>query len=115
VACREERPTHQGERAVKALLAVAVAVLAASAAQAETCFSDFASPLAVQSIKDVQEQLAKKGYRPGKPDGQLGPRTCRAVLAFQKDAGMAADGRVDQKLQNELHFGRAPEPKRARR
>jgi peptidoglycan hydrolase-like protein with peptidoglycan-binding domain len=86
------------------LAAVAGGLLVASSAEAATCFSDFASPLAVQSIKDVQEQLARHGYRPGKPDGKLGPRTCRAVVAYQRDAGMTPDGRVDQKLQNSLHF-----------
>jgi peptidoglycan hydrolase-like protein with peptidoglycan-binding domain len=91
---------------VRLLLGAAALALSTGVAQAQTCFSDFASPLAVQSIKDVQEQLAKHGYKPGKADGQLGPQTCRAVRAYQKKAGLPVDGRVDQKLQNQLHFGR---------
>jgi peptidoglycan hydrolase-like protein with peptidoglycan-binding domain len=89
--------------------ATAAGLIAAASAEAATCFSDFASPLAVQSIKDVQEQLARQGYRPGKPDGRLGPQTCRAVVAYQRDAGMTPDGRVDQALQNNLHFGKRRE------
>jgi peptidoglycan hydrolase-like protein with peptidoglycan-binding domain len=90
-----------------AVATVALA-LASGAAQAQTCFSDFASPLAVQSIRDVQEELQKHGYKPGKADGQLGRNTCRAVRAYQKDAGLTVDGRVDPKLQNHLHFGQGP-------
>ena len=100
---------------MKLLLAAAAScLLAAGSAEAATCFSDFASPIAVESIRDVQEQLARHGYRPGRPDGKLGPQTCRAVVAYQRAAGLTPDGRVDQKLQNSLHFGnqRGARPRR---
>jgi peptidoglycan hydrolase-like protein with peptidoglycan-binding domain len=90
------------------ILAAAGILLAVGTARAVTCTSDFASPLAVQSIRDVQTKLAERGYRPGAADGKIGPRTCQAVLAFQKDAGVTRDGVLNQALQQRLHFGATP-------
>ena len=86
------------------LLAACCICFGGGAAGAVTCTSDFASALAVESIKDVQTKLADRGYRPGPPDGKLGRRTCRAVLAFQHDAKLPKDGIVNPALQQRLHF-----------
>lgn len=40
----------------------------------------------------LQKALLQRGYAPGAADAIFGPRTERAVRAFQKDAGLAVDG-----------------------
>lgn len=45
-------------------------------------------------VHDLQAQLAKLGYTLGKQDGQFGARTLAAVVAFQADNDIAADGIV---------------------
>lgn len=45
-------------------------------------------------VKAVQLMLFLHGYDPGEPDGIFGANTYNAVLAFQKDKGLDADGIV---------------------
>lgn len=45
----------------------------------------------------LQEQLNKKGFNTGTPDGILGPGTRRAISEFQNQQGMIADGFPDRK------------------
>lgn len=45
-------------------------------------------------VHDLQAQLAKLGYTLGKQDGQFGARTLAAVVAFQAENDIAADGIV---------------------
>lgn len=44
------------------------------------------------STKDVQVALKARGYDPGPLDGDAGSKTIAAVTAFQKTAGLVADG-----------------------
>ncbi|MFQ5966965.1 MAG: murein L,D-transpeptidase [Acidimicrobiia bacterium] len=46
------------------------------------------------AIVRVQERLADLGYRPGPADGNLGPATKAAIVAFQKREGLRVDGVV---------------------
>ena len=48
-------------------------------------------------IKQLQTVLDIVGFSPGKIDGVYGPLTQKAVLAFQKKAGLVADGIVGEK------------------
>jgi len=48
-------------------------------------------------IRRVQQALSERGYRPGRTDGIIGPRTTRALRAFQRQQGMAATGRIDHR------------------
>lgn len=45
-----------------------------------------------ETVRQLQQALKDKGYDPGEIDGIFGSRTKQAVLAFQKDNGLAADG-----------------------
>ncbi len=53
-------------------------------------------------IFEIQRLLARAGYDPGSPDGQLGPRTRKAIESFQRDQGLAVDGRPSQALKVRL-------------
>lgn len=44
------------------------------------------------SVKAMQEKLIALGYLDGAADGNFGPRTYRAVVAFQKANALSADG-----------------------
>lgn len=46
-------------------------------------------------VKELQSFLAEEGYDPGKPDGFMGPRTARALEAFQQDQGLSVTGEID--------------------
>ncbi len=47
-----------------------------------------------KDIKRIQTALKDKGFNPGALDGEFGPGTEAAVIAFQKSEGLAADGVV---------------------
>ena len=53
-------------------------------------------------IEQAQAQLARLGFRPGPADGKMGPRTRRAVEAFQAAAGLAITGKIDASLVDAL-------------
>ena len=98
------------KRGAAALLAALLVVLgphAASAAGSQPG-PQFAPTLAATSIADIQRQLAAHGYRPGAATGSVGAATRRAIIAYQKGAGLAPDGVASPALQNHLRFA---EPK----
>jgi putative chitinase len=45
-----------------------------------------------QAVVRLQRQLKKLGFNPGKIDGDFGPATKAALIAFQKSRGLLADG-----------------------
>lgn len=45
-------------------------------------------------VRLIQSLLSKIGYNPGAVDGIFGPQTRRAVIAFQRNNGITADGIV---------------------
>jgi murein L,D-transpeptidase YcbB/YkuD len=56
------------------------------------------TPLMVgDKIKEIQQALQDAGFDPGIIDGQFGPHTHAAVVAFQLSQGMLADGEVGPK------------------
>jgi localization factor PodJL len=50
------------------------------------------------AIRNVQAILSANGYDAGTPDGVIGGRTRSAILAFQKDNGLAETGDVTEEL-----------------
>src|ERR1051325_8484362 len=87
------------------LLSPAGRATAAAAAQAPSCRTDFPANLAATSLADIQQQLLIHGYDPGPAEGDLNGRTCRAIIAYQKDAGLQPDGIAGPMLQNQLRYG----------
>ncbi|WP_417766800.1 peptidoglycan-binding protein [Stappia sp.] len=49
-------------------------------------------------VMSVQRLLAKRGFDPGTPDGQVGPRTREAVRAFQEANGLPVTGAISKDL-----------------
>src|SRR5258706_11525736 len=46
------------------------------------------------AVKDLQQKLKSLGFDPNGIDGQFGPGTLAAVIAFQKSKGLQTDGMV---------------------
>ena len=51
---------------------------------------------------ELQRRLSAKGFETGGSDGRFGARTFEAILAYQKQAGLALDGVPSRKLLNHL-------------
>ncbi len=51
-----------------------------------------------KTVKSIQTKLASLGYKPGPADGILGRKTKDAIKAFQRDQGLAVNGKVTTKL-----------------
>ena len=56
-------------------------------------------------VGKIQILLADRGFDPGPSDGLVGPRTRQAVLAFQRQNGIATTGRIDRNLIAALSAG----------
>lgn len=50
------------------------------------------------SVMKAQDMLNQRGFNVGEPDGLIGPKTKRAIMEFQKSAGIPITGKVDKKL-----------------
>jgi peptidoglycan hydrolase-like protein with peptidoglycan-binding domain len=66
----------------------------AAAAQAVTAVHD--------RSKDIQAALKNAGFYAGAVDGKIGPKTKKAIEAFQKAKGLKVDGKVGPKTWAEL-------------
>ncbi|APH73461.1 peptidoglycan-binding protein [Aquibium oceanicum] len=51
-----------------------------------------------KAVQNIQLILNKNGYNAGSPDGIMGQNTRNAIMAFQKDNGLPADGEVSDEL-----------------
>ena len=61
-------------------------------------------------VLSLQRKLAEKGFSPGALDGNFGPGTEAAVMAFQQGEGLLADGVVGAKTAAALGFSEAELP-----
>src|ERR1700738_3116644 len=55
-----------------------------------------------EQIQQAQALLKEKGFDVGDVDGVLGPRTRRAVMAFQRQRGLELSGQIDQQTATAL-------------
>ncbi len=53
-------------------------------------------------VQKAQAMLNQRGFEVGQPDGVMGPKTKRAIMEFQRSAGIPATGKVDKKLLSSL-------------
>lgn len=58
--------------------------------------------LSIDQIFEIQHLLSDRGFSTGDPDGIPGSRTREAIRAFQKSAGLPADGFVSATLLEQL-------------
>ena len=58
------------------------------------------------AVRKMQDALKTKGYYKGAVDGKFGPATKAAVLQFQKNTGITADGKPGNKTLTALYEGR---------
>jgi len=54
------------------------------------------------NVKLIQTILIEAGFNPGKIDGELGPKTIKAVKKFQEKFGLKADGKIGYKTLSKL-------------
>ncbi|MEO3430773.1 peptidoglycan-binding domain-containing protein [Pelagibius sp. CAU 1746] len=87
----------QGALAALLVFHVAGAVAPPRAAQAAT-------QLETAYVRGVQKELLAHGYHPGPVDGIAGRQTRAAVRAYQRDAGLPADGVAGKRLLDHLKF-----------
>jgi peptidoglycan L-alanyl-D-glutamate endopeptidase CwlK len=59
-------------------------------------------------IMALQQALKARGFDPGVPDGDFGPGTEAAVIAFQKSEGLTPDGIVGPQTLDRLGMPAAP-------
>ena len=50
--------------------------------------------MAGPTVREIQMKLLASGFDPGIPDGEFGPHTQAAVVAFQLTHGLTPDGEV---------------------
>lgn len=55
-------------------------------------------------VATIKQELTAHGYETGPPSGTLDPDTVRAILQYQHDAGLTADGQATPELLNHLMF-----------
>jgi peptidoglycan L-alanyl-D-glutamate endopeptidase CwlK len=61
-------------------------------------------------VTSLQNKLQVTGFPPGAPDGNFGPATNAAVIAFQRSEGLVPDGIVGQDTAQALSFDAAVLP-----
>lgn len=67
--------------------------------------SEVRSPHAEAIVRQVQQLLVARGYRPGAVDGQLSAATVAAVRTFETDQGLVPKGRVSVAVLERLQTG----------
>jgi putative chitinase len=61
------------------------------------------------NVSTLQDKLRERGFNPGATDGDFGPGTQAAVMAFQRSEGLLADGVVGPRTAAALGLPNPPE------
>lgn len=85
--------TEQGNQSAESVPVVVENADMAAQAPVEPAASVAGKP----SPKDIQQALKNAGLYNGKIDGTIGPKTKKAIEAFQTQNGLKADGKVGSK------------------
>lgn len=56
-------------------------------------------------VTKLQEELAERGFYKGAPDGQFGPKTVEAVVAFKKSKGFGDGAKAGKRVLDDLGIG----------
>lgn len=77
---------------------------AAASASAQTASSapQQAAGDETELIRQVQQALNEKGYDCGEADGIMGPKSTQALMNFQTDNGLTADGIIGEEVKTAL-------------
>ena len=70
---------------------------AASTEVAEPAMASASVDVSKSTPKGIQQALKNAGLYDGKVDGNIGPKTKKAIEAFQSQNGLKADGKVGRK------------------
>ena len=68
----------------------------------EPAWKQGAAAPAGNTVRRVQEGLARLGYRPGPVDGIAGAQTREAIRAYQRDHGLLVDGHATPELADHI-------------
>jgi hypothetical protein len=56
-------------------------------------------------VTKLQEELAERGFYKGAPDGQFGPKTSEAVIAYKKSKGFGEGAKAGKRVLDDLGIG----------
>ena len=68
----------------------------------DACVPKDNSNVSLNSTLEIQQFLSTNGFNPGPIDGQSGPKTKNAIILFQKENGLLADGVAGNKTKNKM-------------
>lgn len=92
------------KRRILSVVAI-VAIIMAISFTAMADFSSIAKGSKGNAVKSIQTRLIKLGFLSGKADGDFGNGTEKAVIAFQTEKGLEANGIVDEATYDALFEG----------
>lgn len=102
----KQEPETKPEQAPRPVPAPARAVVKPEAPRVQTMKMSWNTEVQTQSpvVLEAQRFLLQLGYKIGRPDGMLGPRTLTAAREFEISQGLPPTGRVDETLVARLAF-----------
>jgi peptidoglycan hydrolase-like protein with peptidoglycan-binding domain len=56
-------------------------------------------------VRAAQKKLSEEGYKPGMPDGKMGPLTRAAIRKYQEHEGLKTTARLDESTLSHLDIG----------
>lgn len=90
------------EEAVPSIQLEAVSVPPAAPAKAPEAVPEVAAESSAPSIEQIQTALKNAGLYEGSIDGKSGPKTTKAIEAFQQQSNLKVDGKVGLKTWGKL-------------